>query len=94
MPLPHQSMKTTTAKPKLKGRQWGKNETNAPTPFWSITRLWIDATLKEYKGKKPDELTQVFARGPFAGWSEREVKELAERMDNSWKGYPLWKMEL
>ena len=56
---------------------------------WEITTdYWIELTLEKYKGFERDDLTQVFMRGPFAGWSERMVYELAENMDKSNKQVP------
>jgi hypothetical protein len=48
-----------------------------------VTDRWIELTLEKYKGYDPDDLTQVFMRGPFAGWSERMVLELAMKMDDA-----------
>jgi hypothetical protein len=51
---------------------------------WQLaTDYWIELTLEKYKGYDPDNLTQVFMRGPFAGWSERMVLELAMKMDDA-----------
>src|SRR5210317_206471 len=47
------------------------------------TNNWIKLTLEKYNGFDPDELTQVFMLGPFAGWSERMVYELACNMDDA-----------
>ena len=56
---------------------------------WEITTdYWIELTLKKYYEWDSDDLTQVFMRGPFAGWSERMVYELAENMDKSNKQVP------
>jgi len=52
------------------------------------TDHWVELTLKKYEGFEPNELTQVFMRGPFAGWSERMVYELAENMDKANKQVP------
>jgi len=48
-----------------------------------ITDYWIELTLDKYEGHDINDLTQVFTRGPFAGWSERMVLELAMRMDDA-----------
>ena len=48
-----------------------------------VTDHWIELTLEKYKGFERDDLTQVFMRGPFAGWSERMVLELAMGMDDA-----------
>lgn len=56
---------------------------------WQLaTDYWIKLTLEKYKGYDIDDLTQVFMRGPFAGWSERMVLELAMNMDDANKKVP------
>jgi len=56
---------------------------------WQLaTDHWIELTLDKYKGWDSDDLTQVFMRGPFAGWSERMVLELAMKMDDANKKAP------
>jgi len=52
------------------------------------TDKWIKLTLKKYEGFEPDDLTQVFMRGPFAGWSEWMVYELALKLDDANKKLP------
>ena len=60
---------------------------------WEITTdYWIELTLNKYKGFERDDLTQVFMRGPFAGWSERMVLELAMKMDDANKKVPRHKL--
>ena len=53
-----------------------------------ITDYWIELTLDKYKGYDINDLTQVFMRGPFTGWSERMVLELAMEMDDANKKVP------
>ena len=56
---------------------------------WQLaTDNWIALTLKKYQERDPDDLTQVFMRGPFAGWSEHMVLELAMKLDKSNKKVP------
>jgi len=56
---------------------------------WQVaTDHWIELTLKKYQEWDPDDLTQVFMRGPFAGWSEHMVLELAMKLDESNKNLP------
>ena len=51
---------------------------------WQLaTDYWIELTLAKYHDWDSDDLTQVFMRGPFAGWSERMVLELAMKMDDA-----------
>jgi hypothetical protein len=51
---------------------------------WQLaTDYWIELTLAKYHEWDSDDLTQVFMRGPFAGWSERMVLELAMKMDDA-----------
>ena len=52
------------------------------------TDRWIELTLEKYDGYDINDLTQVFMRGPFAGWSERMVVELAMGMDDANKKSP------
>jgi len=58
------------------------------TEWQEATDNWVKLTLQKYEGFNPDELTQVFMRGPFAGWSERMVYELAYNMDDANKKVP------
>ena len=58
-----------------------------------ITDYWIELTLDKYKGYDINDLTQVFMRGPFAGWSERMVLELAMKMDDANKKVPRHKTD-
>jgi len=52
------------------------------------TDNWVKLTLEKYDGYDTNDLTQVFMRGPFAGWSERMVVELAMGMDDANKKVP------
>ena len=56
------------------------------------TDNWIKLTLSRYEGFDHSDLTQVFMRGPFAGWSERMVVELAKGMDDANKKVPRHKL--
>jgi hypothetical protein len=61
-------------------------------PLQLATKAWIEAVQKYYEREKDrNELTQVFMRGYFAGWSERQVAELADELDKNEKQYPLWR---
>ena len=51
------------------------------------TADWIAAILQYYS--QFDNLTQVHARGHFAGMSEREILALADRLAENQKKYPL-----
>jgi len=60
-------------------------------PLQLATKAWIEAVQKYYEREKDrNELTQVFMRGYFAGWSEKQVAELADELDKNEKQYPLW----
>jgi len=60
-------------------------------PLQLATKVWIEAVQKYYEREKDrNELTQIFMRGYFAGWSERQVAELADELDKNEKQYPLW----
>jgi hypothetical protein len=61
---------------------------------WQLaTDHWIALTLEKYKEYEPDNLTQVFMRGPFAGWSEHMVLELAMKLDDANKKVPRHKID-
>ncbi len=45
-------------------------------PLFAATKTWIE-TVKEYY-KNNDQLTQIYMRGYFAGWSEFDILELAK----------------
>jgi len=57
------------------------------------TDRWIELTLEKYYDWDSEDLTQVFMRGPFAGWSERMVLELAMKMDDANKKVPRHKAQ-
>ena len=63
---------------------------NTEQDFWKLTSAWIKAVQDRYAGFRPNDLTQIFMRGPFAGMSERELLGLANRMDEAQKRLPLW----
>lgn len=56
----------------------------------SATQAWVESIQKYYENE-PDrnKLTQIFMRGYFAGWSEREVAQLADKLVDNKKKYPL-----
>jgi hypothetical protein len=61
----------------------------SPDDFWTATEIWIQAVERRYDGSDRNDLTQIFMRGPFAGWSEREVACLADQLRESTTKYPL-----
>jgi len=57
----------------------------------SATKTWIEAVQKYYEREQDrNELTQVFMRGYFSGWSERQVAQLADELAKNAKDYPLY----
>ena len=58
-------------------------------PLQLATKTWIEAVQKYYENNS--ELTQIYMRGYFAGWSEREILRLAERLLKNEQDYPLWR---
>ena len=57
----------------------------------SATKLWVESVQKYYEREKDrNELTQIFMRGYFSGWSEREVAQLADELAKNNQDYPLW----
>jgi len=57
--------------------------------FLKAVNEFIDAGLMHYVHHNPDDLTQVFMRGPFAGWSERQVYDLIKDLDQNRNLYKL-----
>ena len=55
----------------------------AQNEWQEATDNWVKLTLEKYCKRNVDDLTQVFMRGPFAGWSEYMVLELAMKLDDS-----------
>jgi hypothetical protein len=57
----------------------------------SATKAWIEA-VQEYFKDSPNrnKLTQIYMRGYFAGWSEREIASLADKLAQNENDYPLW----
>ena len=60
-----------------------------PTDFWALTDQWIAAVRERHKDQKRGDLTQVMMRGPFAGWSERQLAQLADDMHEKNTAYPI-----
>jgi len=60
-------------------------------PLQIATKNWIIAVQKYYENRPYDELTQIYMRGHFSGWSEREILNLAKALDKNEKDYPLWR---
>lgn len=55
------------------------------------TKNWIEAVQKYYEREKDrSQLTQIYMRGYFAGWSERQIVELADSLAKNEQDYPLW----
>lgn len=61
--------------------------------FWQLTDQWIAAVRERYKDQKRGDLTQIFMRGPFAGWSERQIAQFADEMHEKNTIYPIKKHE-
>ena len=59
--------------------------------FIEITRLWIKIAKEKYKTFGFDALTQIFMRGPFAGWSDGDVKKFIMDLDERDTKYPIHK---
>jgi len=61
-------------------------------PLQLATKNWIEAVQKYYEREKDrSQLTQIYMRGYFAGWSERQIVELADALVKNEQDYPLWR---
>ena len=58
-------------------------------PLQLATKNWIEAVQKYYENN--NELTQIYMRGYFAGWSERQIVELADSLAKNEQDYPLYR---
>lgn len=59
-------------------------------PLQQATKTWIESVQKFYENTPRNELTQIFMRGYWSGWSERQILELAENLLKNEKDYPLY----
>ena len=55
------------------------------------TKTWIEAVQKYYENTPRNQLTQIYMRGYFSGWSEREILEFANKLAKNDKDYPLYR---
>jgi len=55
------------------------------------TKTWIESVQKYYDNTPRNELTQIYMRGYFSGWSEREILGLAEKLLKNEQDYPLYR---
>jgi hypothetical protein len=55
------------------------------------TKTWIESVQKYYENTPRNELTQIYMRGYFSGWSEREILEFANKLAKNEKDYPLYR---
>jgi hypothetical protein len=55
------------------------------------TKTWIESVQKYYENTATNELTQIYMRGYFSGWSEREILGLANKLAKNEKDYPLYR---
>ena len=62
-------------------------------PLQQATKTWIESVQKYYENTPKNELTQIYMRGYWAGWSERQILELAEKLLKNEQDYPLYDRE-
>lgn len=59
-------------------------------PLQQATKTWIECVQKFYENTPKNELTQIYMRGYFSGWSEREILEFANKLAKNEQDYPLY----
>ena len=59
-------------------------------PLQQATKTWIESVQKFYENTPKNELTQIYFRGYFSGWSEREILEFANKLAKNEQDYPLY----
>ena len=62
---------------------WNERVPEEEGELTNATLDFVEFVKNYYKGIPENQLTQVFARGPWAGWSEREVLDLIKRIDGN-----------
>ena len=60
-------------------------------PLQQATKTWIECVQKFYENTPRNELTQIYFRGYFSGWSEREILEFANKLAKNEQDYPLYR---
>ena len=55
------------------------------------TKTWIECVQKYYENTPRNELTQIYMRGYWAGWSEGQILELANELLQNEQDYPLYR---
>lgn len=60
-------------------------------PLQQATKTWIESVQKFYENTPKNELTQIYFRGYFSGWSEREILEFANKLAKNEQDYPLYR---
>ena len=60
------------------------------TGYWESLIRWLEQTQEAHKGQDRDwDLTQVYMRGPFAGWSQSDMVKLADKLWENEQKHPL-----
>lgn len=63
------------------------DELKQKTGYWESLIHWLEQVQEAYKGQDRDDLTQLYMRGPFAGWSQERMVRLADEL---WKNEQEW----
>ena len=56
------------------------------------TKEWVDTIIELFEGYPSDALNQVYMKGYFAGWSTRDVLNMAKRMKEANDKFPVPKL--
>ena len=67
-----------------------RDELKQKTGYWESLLHWLEQVQKAFEGKdRLWDLTQLYARGPFAGWSQERMVRLADELWENEQKYPL-----
>ena len=67
-----------------------EEELRTQTGYWESLIRWLEQTQEAHKGQDRDwDLTQVYMRGPFAGWSQSDMVKLADKLWENEQKHPL-----
>ena len=64
-------------------------ELKLKTGYWGSLIHWLELVQEAYKGQDRDDLTQLYMRGPFAGWSQEKMVRLADELWDNEQRWPL-----
>lgn len=66
-----------------------RGELKQKTGYWESLIHWLEQVQKAFEGQDREDLTQLYMRGPFAGWSMEKMVRLADELWENEQRWPL-----